>query len=70
MILSCSSGLICRTLSSSCESPGGGIAMRLVLLVGCVSLTACAAFVTVKFRSLNRKFATFPPIYGTAPRER
>jgi len=44
--------------------------MRLVLLVGCVSLTACAAFVTVKFRSLNRKFATFPPIYGTAPRER
>jgi len=38
--------------------------MRFVLLVGCLSLSAFAAFVTVRLRSLNRKSASFPPIYG------
>ena len=37
--------------------------MRFVLLVGCVSLSACAVFVTVRLRSLTRKPASFPPIY-------
>jgi hypothetical protein len=37
--------------------------MRFVLLVGCLSLTALAALVTVKLRSLNRKPAGFPPIH-------
>jgi hypothetical protein len=37
--------------------------MRFVLLVGCLSLGACAAAVTVRLRSLNRKLAGFPPIY-------
>ena len=30
--------------------------MRLVLLIGCLSLSACAAFLTVRLRNLNRKF--------------
>ena len=37
--------------------------MRFVLLVGCLSLSACAVFVTVRLRSLNRKPSRFPPIY-------
>jgi len=37
--------------------------MRFVLLVGCLSLSACAAFITVKLRTLNRKFPGFPPIH-------
>jgi hypothetical protein len=41
--------------------------MRFVLLVGCLSLTACAVFVTVRLRSLNRKFPSFPPIYKRSP---
>jgi hypothetical protein len=40
--------------------------MRFVLLVGCLSLSAWAAVVTLKLRNLNRKFAGFPPIYGNA----
>jgi hypothetical protein len=36
--------------------------MRFVLLVGCLSLSACAVFVTVRLRSLNRKSPSFPPI--------
>ena len=36
--------------------------MRLVLLIGCVSLSAFAAFVTLRLRSLNRKLSGFPPI--------
>jgi len=40
--------------------------MRFVLLVGCLSLSAFAAFVTVRIRSLNRKLASFPPIYGNS----
>jgi len=39
--------------------------MRLVLLVGCLSLSACAVFTTLKLRSLNRKLPGFAPIYGT-----
>ena len=38
--------------------------MRFVLLVGCLSLSACAVFVTVRLRSLNGKLASFPPIHG------
>jgi hypothetical protein len=38
--------------------------MRFVLLVGCLSLSACAVLVTVRIRSLNRKLASFAPIYG------
>ena len=38
--------------------------MRFVLLVGCLSLSVCADMVTVRIRSLNRKLASFPPIYG------
>ena len=41
--------------------------MRFVLLVGCLSLSALAAVVTVRLRNLNRKFAGFPPIYGNEP---
>jgi hypothetical protein len=37
--------------------------MRFVLLVGCLSLCACAVLVTARIRSLNRKLASFPPIY-------
>ena len=44
--------------------------MRFVLLVGCLSLSALAAVVTVRLRYLNRKFAGFPPIYGNEPHER
>jgi hypothetical protein len=40
--------------------------MRFVLLVGCLSLSAWAAVITVRLRNLNRKFAGFPPIYGNA----
>jgi hypothetical protein len=42
--------------------------MRLVLLIGCVSLSVCAAFVTLRLRSLNRKLAGFPPIDDKPPR--
>ena len=38
--------------------------MRFVLLVGCLNLSAFAAFVIVRIRSLNRKLASFPPIYA------
>ena len=38
--------------------------MRFVLLVGCLSLSACAVIGTVRIRSLNRKLASFGPIYG------
>jgi hypothetical protein len=38
--------------------------MRIVLLVGCLSLSACAVLVTVRIRSLNRRLASFAPIYG------
>jgi hypothetical protein len=38
--------------------------MRFVLLVACLSLSAFAAFVTVRLQSLNRKPAGFPPIFG------
>jgi hypothetical protein len=34
--------------------------MSFVLLVGFLSLSACAFFVTLRFRSLNRKPAHFP----------
>jgi hypothetical protein len=34
--------------------------MRFALLVGCLSLTACAIFVTARLRSLNRKAPRFP----------
>jgi hypothetical protein len=44
------------------ESCGGRTAMRFVLLFGCLSLSACAAFVTVRLWSLNRKLAAFAPI--------
>ena len=39
--------------------------MRFVLLVGCLSLSACAVLVTLRIRSLNRRLAGFAPIYGT-----
>ena len=42
---------------------GRRIAMRLVLLVGCLSLSACAVFVTVRLRALTRKPPSFPPIF-------
>jgi hypothetical protein len=42
--------------------------MRFVLLFGCLSLSACAAVVTVRLRSLNRNPARFPPIYGKIQR--
>jgi hypothetical protein len=42
--------------------------MRLVPLVGCLGLSACAVFATVRLRNLNRRFVGFPPIYGTAQR--
>jgi len=43
--------------------------MRLVLLVGCLSLCACAALMTMKLRStLSRKLAGFPPIHGITMR--
>jgi hypothetical protein len=38
--------------------------VRFALLVGLLSLAACAVFVTVRLRSLNRKPAGFPPVYG------
>jgi hypothetical protein len=41
--------------------------MRFVLLAGCLSLSACAAFVTVRLRSLNRKSPSFPPIEPMRP---
>jgi hypothetical protein len=37
--------------------------MRFVLLVGCLSLSACAVLVTVRLRALSRKPPSFPPIY-------
>ena len=37
--------------------------MRLVLLVGCLSLSACAVFVTVRLRNLTQKSPSFPPVY-------
>ena len=37
--------------------------MRFVLLVGCLSLSACAASLTVRLRSLSRKSPGFPPTY-------
>jgi hypothetical protein len=43
--------------------------MRFVLLVGCLSLCACAAVVTVRLRSsLSRNLAGFPPIHGNTMR--
>ena len=43
--------------------------MRLVLLVGCLSLCACAALMTMRLRStLSRKLAGFPPIHGNTIR--
>jgi hypothetical protein len=38
--------------------------MRFALLLGCLSLGACAAFVTVKLRGLDRKLPSFAPIYS------
>ena len=35
--------------------------MRFVLLIGCLSLGACAALVTMRLPSLNRKVAHFRP---------
>jgi hypothetical protein len=37
--------------------------MKFVLLVGCLSLSACAASLTVRLRSLSRKSPGFPPTY-------
>jgi hypothetical protein len=34
--------------------------MKFVLLFGCLSLGACAAFVTLRLRSPNRKLPSFP----------
>ena len=44
--------------------------VRFVLLIGCLSLSACAALVTMRLPSLHRKVAHFlPPRRGlTAPR--
>ena len=43
--------------------------MRFVLLVGCLSLCACAAIVTMRLRSgLSRKLVGFPPIHGNTTR--
>jgi hypothetical protein len=39
--------------------------MRFILLIGCLSLTAYAALVTVKLRNLDRKPPRFPPIHRT-----
>ena len=38
--------------------------MKVVLLVGLLSLSACAALVTLRLRNLNRKPARFPPLSG------
>jgi hypothetical protein len=38
--------------------------MKFVLVFGCLSLSACAVFVTVRLRGLNRKLAQFAPIGG------
>jgi len=57
------SDLICCTPRSSCWTVGAITAMRFVLLVGCLSLCACAVLVTARIRSLNRKLPSFPPIY-------
>jgi hypothetical protein len=37
--------------------------MRFALLIGCLSLTACAVVVIVRLRGLCRKLDRFPPIY-------
>ena len=37
--------------------------VKIVLLVGCLSLSACAAVVTSRLRSLEQKLARFAPIY-------
>ena len=59
------SDLICRTRPSSCsKSLGQEGSMRFVLLVGCLSLGAWAALLTVRLRDLDRKFAGFPAIDG------
>jgi hypothetical protein len=42
--------------------------MRFVLLVGCLSLSALAAVVTIRLRNLNQNFAGFAPIYGALQR--
>jgi hypothetical protein len=47
--------------------------MRFALLVGCLSLCACGAVLTMRLRnSLGRKLGGFPPIYentmGIGPR--
>jgi hypothetical protein len=43
--------------------------MRFVLLVGCLSLCACAAVVTMRLRSsLSQKLAGFPPIHKNTMR--
>ena len=36
--------------------------MRFVLLIGCLSLGACAALATMRLPSLNRKVAHFLPL--------
>ena len=52
------------------QSEGQEHNMRFVLLFGCLSLSACAAVVTVRLRSLNRNPARFAPISGNIQRWR
>jgi hypothetical protein len=42
--------------------------MKVVLLVGLLSLSACAALVTLRLRNLNRKPARFAPLSGNIQR--
>jgi hypothetical protein len=42
--------------------------MRVVLLVGCLSLCVCATVVTMRLRSLNQKPARFLPLSGNMQR--
>ena len=64
------SDLIRRTRASSCSGHGREDNVRFVLLIGCLSLSACAALVTMRLPNLHRKVAHFlPPRRGlTAPR--
>jgi hypothetical protein len=65
------SDLIRRTRASSCSGHGQEDNVRFVLLIGCLSLSACAALVTMRLPNLHRKVAHFLPPRRrlTAPRQ-
>ncbi len=58
-----SSSFLLDLLTPCVKLPGSGEdgPLRFVLLLGFLSLTAGAVFVTMRLRTLNRKAPSFPP---------